>query len=93
MAIHDDSGQNSPGAVATGEGAGALGEGKGCPGGREQLPQSRHSRDWQCSTRKQFSSPTELFKSEWAASVGNELPVTGGVQAEGRDSECRGGGL
>lgn len=48
----------------------------------------------------QFPSQTEknvfsvrVFRTERAASGGNELPVTGGVQAEGRDSECGGGGV
>lgn len=32
---------------------------------------------------------SELFKAERAASGGSELPVSGGVQAEARDCECR----
>lgn len=79
--------------------SGALGEENFCllgkwpcsglpPRGRGPVAPHRES-SLQPSPRRHFFSLSELFKTEWAASGGSELPVSGGVQAEARDCECR----
>lgn len=59
---------------------------------REGDPWCQHQESSFHPRGRTFFSLSEIFKMEQAACLGNELPVTGGVQAEGRDSAGLGGG-